>query len=344
MTAPAEDFDGERLDGYMRRVVSDAVEQYRDDDAEEATAAPLSVDYADFLARDIPPTRWLVDRLLEDASGNMVHAWRGTGKSFFIMELARAVATGTAFHKWEVPEAAPVLLVDGELSAAKLQERLGYIDDHHAERPEPGMFNIVCKLDLPDRVRAGFKIGDRDAQKRIEDELARTGAKLLILDSLTTLHRNDHPENTAEWFAPVQEWELDLRPQGITTVFSAHDGKGKVLRGTSKMEDTLSTVLHLRHPPDHDPTETEGAAFEMHFSKWRDIYGADLAGVSLTYERGKDGLHRWLWFPLGEEVQLRKLLELVDRGMTQRQIAEEVGKSAAWVNGKLRKARRDVQG
>ena len=54
----------------------------------------------------------------------MVHATRGIGKTFFGLSCAFAVGTGGEFLKFNAPERKPVLYIDGEMSAAVMQERM----------------------------------------------------------------------------------------------------------------------------------------------------------------------------------------------------------------------------
>src|SRR5213595_557821 len=54
----------------------------------------------------------------------MLYAARGTGKTHVTIGICFAVATGTSFLKWTAPKPRRVLLVDGEMPAAALQERL----------------------------------------------------------------------------------------------------------------------------------------------------------------------------------------------------------------------------
>src|SRR5262245_47302939 len=79
--------------------------------------------------------------------------------------------------------------------------------------------------------------------------LLRSG-DLLILHNISTLCRTG-TENEAESWAPVQEWLLRLRREGISVILIGHDGKGGTQRGTSKKEDILDVVIQLERPGDY---------------------------------------------------------------------------------------------
>src|SRR5215211_7862582 len=72
-------------------------------------ALPLS--YMDFVCREFPPRKLLLDPWLAEKAIAMVHGWRGIGKSFLIHGSAWAVATtGGGFLTWKSSEARRVLL------------------------------------------------------------------------------------------------------------------------------------------------------------------------------------------------------------------------------------------
>src|SRR5436190_20348191 len=102
----------------------------------------------------------------------------------------------------------------------------------------------------------------------IEDQLEVT--ELVILDNLSCLCRSGK-ENEAESWLPVQEWILSLRRRGVSVLFDHHAGKAGAQRGTSRREDVLDTVIVLRHPSDYK--SSDGARFEVHLEKARNIHG-----------------------------------------------------------------------
>jgi putative DNA primase/helicase len=85
------------------------------------------IDFERFLALEIPPRRCLLAPWLPQQGLAMIHAPRGIGKTHIALGTAWAVATGTGFLKWKVPDdvgARRVVVLDGEMPAVVLQERL----------------------------------------------------------------------------------------------------------------------------------------------------------------------------------------------------------------------------
>jgi DNA-directed RNA polymerase specialized sigma24 family protein len=114
-------------------------------------------------------------------------------------------------------------------------------------------------------------------------------------------------------------------------LFIHHAGKGGTQRGTSRREDVLDTVIALRPPKDYDPRN--GAQFEVHFEKARGLMGEAVAPfkAQLT-ENG------WLTQTL-DDAREQEVGTLSAEGLSQRDIAAELGISPATVNRILKKAK-----
>ena len=80
-----------------------------------------------FLQLSIKPREMLLDPILPEKGLAMLYAARGTGKTHVALGICFAIATGTKFLKWSAPKPRRVLLIDGEMPAAALQERLATI-------------------------------------------------------------------------------------------------------------------------------------------------------------------------------------------------------------------------
>jgi putative DNA primase/helicase len=268
---------------------------------------------------EFPPRRMLLAPWLPMGGLAMLFAPRGVGKTHIALEVGYAVATASSFLRWHAPEPHPVLLIDGEMPAGTLQERLSRISARYGvEPPWPESLRIVASDlhsdGLPD-------LSDFDAQGRYDEVLG--DAKLIIVDNISTLCRSGR-DNDAESWTPVQEWALARRREGRAVLFVHHAGKGGTQRGTSRKEDVLDTVIALRRPEDYKASE--GARFEVHFEKTRGFTGPDAEPFEATLsEAGWDT--RAI-----EDVLDGRVWALHQQGVKQRDIAQEVGKSAPTVN------------
>jgi hypothetical protein len=228
-----------------------------------------ALNYDDFLRRELPPRENLLAPWLPKAGLAMVHAPRGVGKTHLAHNVAWAVAAGGTFLRWTSPVGAlRVLLLDGEMPGALLQERLRKVVEASGLEPPMPEYLRIAAADLR---RDGLPdLADLAAQQFYVDIIA--DADLVIVDNLSTLCRALR-ENEADTWAPVQAWCLSLRRQGKSVLLVHHDGKNGGQRGTSKKEDVLDTVIGLRRPPDYQADQ--GARFEIHFEKARGFHGPD---------------------------------------------------------------------
>jgi putative DNA primase/helicase len=106
----------------------------------------------------------------------------------------------------------------------------------------------------------------------------------------------------------------------VSVLFDHHAGKAGTQRGTSRREDILDTVLALRHPDDYNPAD--GARFEVHFEKARNIHGNDVEPFEVRMET-RDGAAIWLMNNIENLTQV-KASKLFSEGLSVRDVAKEL--------------------
>lgn len=287
----------------------------------------LAVNYDEFLRRKLPPRETLLAPWLPKGGLAMAHAPRGIGKTHFAHGVAWTVAAGGTFLRWTTPRGAHrVLLLDGEMPAVLLQERLRkVVETSGLEPPLPEYFRLAAadlrRDGLPD-------LADPTAQQFYSDIVAE--ADLVVVDNLSTLCRGVK-ENEADSWAPVQAWCLSLRRQGKSVLLIHHDGKNGGQRGTSKKEDVLDTVIGLRRPPDYN--SEEGARFEIYFEKARGFFGPDAE----PFEVRLMGDH-WQDSPIRAGCDDDTILTLRANGLSVRDIAARTGVPHSTVHRRIKEA------
>src|SRR5207253_205863 len=80
----------------------------------------------EFLTYSYPPVEHVVKPWFNKRGIAMVAAWRGTGKTYFGLSLAYAIATGGKFLDFDVPKPRKVLYVDAEMDPAEVQAILNH--------------------------------------------------------------------------------------------------------------------------------------------------------------------------------------------------------------------------
>lgn len=284
----------------------------------------------DFMSLDIKPQDMILEPIISKQGLAMLYAFRGMGKTFVSLGIAYAIASGSNFLKWKCNKPYKVLLIDGEMPASSLQDRMAsLIESNNKELHSPDYLRIIT----PDLQERGIpSLHSAEGQEALEPYL--DGVSLVIVDNISTLCRGGR-ENEAESWLPVQEWALGLRKRGISILFIHHSGKNEQQRGTSRREDVLDCVIALRRPKDYE--SSQGARFEVYYEKHRNFYGDDAKPFEASLSL--DG-HKQIWKVKDlEDCQLQKVIELSSNGLKQRDIAIELGIGLGTVNRMLKKAK-----
>jgi putative DNA primase/helicase len=282
----------------------------------QATKAALrAVNAFEFLKFEFPPLEPMLSPWLNTQGLTMIHAPRGVGKTLVGIGIAVAVASGGTFLRWTAPKARGALYIDGEMPGVVLQKRLACaINSSETEPTAP------LKIITPDLQEGGIPdLAADEGQAAIQEHLE--DVSLVIVDNISCLCRSGR-ENEGESWLPLQTWALRLRSRGLSVLFVHHDGKDGRQRGTSRREDVLDTVIHLKRPGDYRPEE--GARFEVHFEKSRMIYGDDVKPFDARLITNPDATQAWTMKDLEESITER-VADLLNEGVPQHEIAEMLG-------------------
>jgi hypothetical protein len=302
----------------------------------KATLEDAIVTFQDFSKLPISERVVYLEPWLKEDAIILISGWRGTGKTFFAMGILDAITKGTSFGPWACSESAPCLFLDGEMPAGDVIERSGILNLSD-ERKSP--IFIYCDsyanaLGLP---RANLNSDTwRQAMKRI---LKTRGIKVWVIDNLASV-AGGLDENSRQDWDPVNQWLLELRFAGITTIMLHHTGKGGAQRGTSAREDNLDCSIILKSPPDYTPED--GARFICHFSKARvrSAYLSQIQDMEFHLTTDENGEHIWTFGNVKMENR-RQVLSLLDQGVLQKDISKELSIHKGTVSKIITRAKKD---
>jgi len=286
------------------------------DTARAERSGLVVVSAAELIAHKFPEREPLLGDWLLKQSLCMVHAWRGTGKTYFGLAVAYAVASGGSFLKWNAGAPHRVLYMDGEMPGIAMQGRVSDLALSNDKEPPADYFQLMTR-DLQTHAMPDLAT--------IEGQIAVAAfikdADLVVVDNLSTLARRGGKENEGESWLPIADWALEQRAAGKAVLFVHHSGKGGQQRGTSRREDILDVVISLHHPADYQATE--GARFVISFEKARGLTGE--AVVDFEAALTTDAEHRQTWITQKcADVELERVAQLVKDGATQSDVAEEL--------------------
>ena len=284
----------------------------------------------EFCQFQFPERRKYLPPWLQESSIILVTGYRGVGKTFFEMGVADAVTGGKQFGQWTGADAVPTLILDGEMTPQDMVERseaMGLT----SERKAPlylysDAFATQHGLPRAHLANEEWRIG-------IKEKLLSLGVKLWFVDNIASLSAGLDENSKQDW-DPINQWLIDLRFAGITTTLLHHVSKDGHQRGTSAREDNIDISIVLK-PPCNYQTE-DGARFVVHFSKAR-VRTSELhllADTEFKLTTDQDGRYVWTWGGVRQQNKV-EILRMLDDGVQQKEIAEQLGISKGQVS-KLR--------
>jgi putative DNA primase/helicase len=290
--------------------------------------APGILDLKNFTSMKLSEKRTFLDPWITEQSITLISGWRGVGKSWLALGAVDAISKGEKFGPWTVENSIASLYLDGEMAAQDLQFRalelnMG-VDTKSPIYIYSGAYS--SQLGLP---RANLL--DSKWQKAMMQYLLDNNIKLWVADNIGSLAPGIN-ENVKEDYDPINQWLLDLRFSGISTILLHHTGKEGDQRGTSAREDNIDTSIILKQPGDY--TAEDGCRFIMKFKKNRVVSGDQflLADLEFTYERGK-----WSFDNVKNKAR-DEILKLLDEGYKQKDIAQELNIDPGYVSRIRKKA------
>ena len=181
------------------------------------------LDLKKFLQLAIKSRGMVIEPIIPEKGLAMLYAARGTGKTHIALGIGFAVATGTKFLKWSAPKPRRVLLIDGEMPAAALQERLASII---AGSPGAELNSENIMILAGDLIEAGG-IGNLAAPE-VQSELDPwlDGIEFLILDNLSSLTAVIR-DNDAESWGPISRMAPQIAPSRYLSADRPPCGQGR---------------------------------------------------------------------------------------------------------------------
>jgi len=239
-------------------------------------AADWFVSADTFLAKKIPPKKVLVtdkagEPLLTSHTLNEVFAFRGYGKSLFVLGLADIMIHGGEMLAYKSEGGLKVLLCDGELPPQDLQKRLTeFVGETH------GGLILMSTDDLPHPTFPA--LSDPDYQVAFLRQVEELKPDVIIFDTLSACFKFD-TNDTDRWQIVNQFW-LELRLRGFCVITTHHAGKNGSQRGRTDGDDNLDLIIKLDTPPGH--CAGQGLNFILSYEKVR--ANSKLNGFQAAYD------------------------------------------------------------
>ena len=287
---------------------------------------PWLADSVTFLEEELPERKpFLIDSetggvVFYESSINQIFAFRGIGKSVVANALVGALVKGNEWLRFKAPSPRRVLLVDGELPAVQIQERLREFSGASGRLKILSPELMRHPADFPDL----SKLKDQETFiKQIRD----FHPEVIIFDTLTRCFRID--TNDQDDLRKMNDFLIALRSRGYCVLLIHHAGKNGTQRGRTDLDDNLDVAVKLEAPYGWCPGD--GLAFKWEYEKVR--HGGRLREFEAEY---LPELRKW---QIREDERMAEVLEMAKTGKSCRAIAASLDMAKSTVNRVLQKAR-----
>lgn len=278
----------------------------------------------------------LLGKMILAKSIGLIAGPRGGGKSWLAMIIAYAIAASKLVEPWGTGNGASVAILDGEMRAASVQERLHLI--HARNRNAESIDHVEANLHIICRDYLGDQIGSIDTEEgqRNIDELIPASVKFIVVDNLSAWTSGGREDSNA--WATIKRWLITKRLRGVAVLLIHHTGKNGQQRGSSMHEDLLDYSILLSRLPNN--SEREDTRFGIEHTKLRD----HIPELRDNYECSiwtEDGALQFEFLPAGFNVSQHEIemLRMRDDDMSMEEIGRELGISKSTVSRALKRLR-----
>jgi hypothetical protein len=202
----------------------------------------LATSLEDFIHNPPIAPNPLVHGIIDVGTGVLIGGQANVGKSWLVMDLAVAIASGQSWLDKHKTESGPILMIDEEGTPYGQYERFKMLLDGR------NVSSVGMPLYLA--IGVGIRLDSDVGITRIRRMLERYRPRLVVLDSLVRLHAGD--ENNAQKMAQFFATTKDLmRTYETTFLFTHHVRKpslestdpGDLLRGTTEIRAWPDTIF-----------------------------------------------------------------------------------------------------
>jgi KaiC/GvpD/RAD55 family RecA-like ATPase len=273
---------------------------------------------------------------LRQGESAMIWAPPGAGKTLLTLTLALMVAGGGKALGWEAPKPRRVLLMDGEMAAEDLQERLerlqSGVEGLDLEAAKKNLMIIARTWQKPEVIFPNLAERETDSDREAGQDVMKAKVmkhrpELVLIDNFSTTAEVPD-ENDASAMTPVLALLMWLKQVRKACVLVHHSGKtGEDYRGSSKLATTFEAIIGLR-PQESSAMSNGGATFRIEWTKFRRRRSEATRSRVVQLREGELG---WQWdVQATEDDEIDRMLEALKTCLFTTQTA--LGQHLGWTD------------
>jgi hypothetical protein len=273
----------------------------------------------DFIKKEMPPKLVYLDPWLMAQAIILITGQRGIGKSWFLIALLIAIAKKQQFGPWAAINSEPALYLDGEMAPQDTQERI-FSQDQDGAKESP--LYIYCDSYASSQGLPRANLLNPEWRKAMKELLLFLGVKVWGIDNIASLTPGIDENSKQEW-DPINQWLLELRFNGITSILAHHTNRAGGQRGTSGREDNIDISILLKQPEGYQAED--GASFIASFTKARISIPSlpKIADCHFKLFHDQQGRPSWSYGFVKQKLKA-EIIELHCKGLTNSEIAKEL--------------------
>lgn len=216
------------------------IEWSKDQAPAPAPAAGIAIPAPDFRRIKVPRPPMFIAPCIGPGTLTMIYGKPGIGKSYLVLDLLRALHTGTTWLGFPIdlvtyPRS---LLVDGELPKDLIDDRLDDVFE-----TLPGDLYIISKqYYLNTHGEGEFNLANLDCRDLVDAEISHNKINVLVLDNKVSLV-NGVEENSLSENSAIVQWLIRVRARGVMVILVHHSNKSGTQRGTTAYEDPMDNII-----------------------------------------------------------------------------------------------------
>lgn len=238
-------------------------------------------DVQDLILKEIKllQSPWLMER-----STSLLYGPAGIGKTWWTMSLLNKISKGEDFGPWSGNgERIICLYMDAEMPLVTVRKRAAALG-----------FSENCLLYsnqyAGSKGKASVNLLSKEWRDAFTNVLTFHDVRVWVLDNLSCSTPGVDENSTQEW-SIINNWLLELKMIGISTIIVHHPGKNGEQRGASSREGNVDTMIKLKRIPGHKIEN--GCKFQVEFQKTRSEHPEQLCTTTWSLELDHPNLWNW---------------------------------------------------